>query len=94
MTGALPSMSPERRLWVNVIALALRDAFVSTDKSQLSEISRREAREWLLMGCKDFNEVCSLAGIDPGRLMDLSRRAARDRHVAAQIVRDLRCLEL
>lgn len=77
-----------------MIALALRDAFVSTDKSRLSEISRREAREWLLMGGKDFDEVCSLAGIDPGHLRDLSRRAARDRHVAAQIARDLRCLEL
>lgn len=82
-------ITPERRLWLSVIARCWADAFEASDwflRASETALKRRdfdpdatrgEARRWLIL---DFGEwksdretVCDLAGVDP----DLVRNAAR-----------------
>ena len=82
-----PAVSPERGLWLAVIATAWFDAFQAseawlrnTDRTADPQVIRGESRRWLTMGgdcgyARDREEVCHLAGVDP----DVIRHAARKR---------------
>lgn len=55
-----------RRIWQNVVLQAIRDATTQPIKDRKdSIIAHREARIWLDGQTAEFNEVCTLAGIDP-----------------------------
>lgn len=60
-------MTPERRLWQDVVLRALMDATHPAGDEGNSEDARgrRSARQWLREGGKDFRTVCNLAGLDP-----------------------------
>lgn len=59
MTG-----SPRRLLWVKVMLLAINDA-AYTGSDTRKRMERDFAQRWFLHGGSDFNEVCSLAGLEP-----------------------------
>lgn len=59
-------MSPEQRLWQEVVFKTIIDAMSNQDSPCDDEwISRKQAREWMKGDTRDFFEVCTLAGIDP-----------------------------
>jgi hypothetical protein len=56
----------ERRLWQSVVLQAIRDALLTRTKlSGSEEVDKHQAANWLRGGSKDFNEVCSMAGLEP-----------------------------
>lgn len=88
--GPLPPIAQEdldpmacRRLWVAVLVLAVRDASAAPrDTSGLARLGRYRARERngridqacaSLLG-RDGEVLCSLAGVDHGRLCDEMRK--------------------
>ncbi len=48
---------------------------------------RVEAREWLLGNSKDFQLVCSLAGMDPDSVLDRMQRMARNHWIVDELTR-------
>lgn len=83
---AEPAVSPERGLWLSVIATAWNDAFIASDawlrnsdrrRACEPELIRNESRRWLTLDFGDWKQdrehVCSLAGVDA----DVIRQAAR-----------------
>lgn len=55
-----------RQMWQRVILQAVRDALsVGGVKSGQVRLQRREARDWMDGGTKDFDHVCTLAGFSP-----------------------------
>jgi hypothetical protein len=83
-------ISPERALWLSVIARVWLDAFESSDyflrASQTAEerrnfdpaISRGDARRWLTLKFDPWREdretVCDLADLDPDTIRNAARR--------------------
>lgn len=63
MPGACTSM------WSQVLMLTVSDATIGVAKGSASLPQRRreiaEARDYLTIPNRDFNEVCHLAGLDP-----------------------------
>ncbi len=48
---------------------------------------RVEAREWLLGNSKDFQFVCTLAGMDPDSVLDRMQRMARNHWIVDELTR-------
>ena len=71
--------SPERALWCEVLVRALRDAagHFETSRSTYATLDRRRAHEWITRDSRDFQIVCTLAGLDPV--------AVRDAYLAGRI---------
>ncbi len=66
----------ERRLWMAVLTLAIQDWRYGTLRK------KREAERFLFKEGRDFNQVCSAAGLDPShfraRLLKIGRRLDTD----------------
>ncbi len=76
----LSAIDGRENLWREVLFLAIRDAVMGVrigarDRCDRARLTH-EARNYILHYNRDFNEVCSLAGLDP--------EAVRE-HVAKQI---------
>jgi hypothetical protein len=71
IAGSLNGAS-ERQLWTAVIVQALRDAvrIQRYGERPRNDLHAKQAWDWVVHGGRDFVEVCSLAGIDPGRVKD------------------------
>ena len=81
-----------RRLWVSVLALALKDCFQPLrGPLHVASDERVDARRWI--GSRDFRAVCELVGVDPERLQekvgDFIRREASGEMTAQQIMAEL-----
>lgn len=75
---------PENLLWQSVIFQAAVDATADPDcKNDTERHARRDARDWLGGGGRDFREVCSLAGFDP----DFIRKAFMDGRIDREILK-------
>jgi hypothetical protein len=62
---------PERDLWVKVLRIQLLDALRPVIGTKCSvrkgkSLIKRRAISWLMSGGADYEEVCTLAGFDPG----------------------------
>lgn len=56
-------------LWAAVIQQAINDATLPLPASRGAErLARQRAREWLTKPNRDFDEVCTLAGLEPSRV--------------------------
>jgi len=69
------ALSPEQRMWVNIIRQAFIDAS-STSRKACAKRLRAEAYEWLTSGSDDFRSVLYYAGFD-GDNVDLEKIAKR-----------------
>lgn len=66
----------EKRLWGTVLLLAINDStYQGNDPSLRRE--KEYANRWFRAGGRDFNEVCSNAGLDPV--------ATREAYIAGRI---------
>lgn len=77
----LSAIDARENLWREVIAVAIRDALfgVSTGDSIETRIRQTyEARAYITVKNRDFEEVCYLAGLDPTAVREhLSRQIAK-----------------
>lgn len=57
---------PERALFSAVIVRAIMDArgANSSEHASAAKVNQRQAIEWLSRGGRDFETICSLAGVD------------------------------
>ena len=62
-------VTPERRVWLDVIDRALTDAHY-TGKRVPDQVEARRTDIWFRTMSDDFQTVCALAGIDPHFLRD------------------------
>lgn len=74
--------SEEQRLWTEVLILAIDDALHGPPKGNTASASYRfeiiRAREYVTIPNRDFDHVCSLAGLDPEAVRDrLLRQIAK-----------------
>jgi hypothetical protein len=58
-------VNPERTLWLAVLSQALSDAY---RKNPLKKINHE--RNYILKKSKGFLEVCSMAGVNPDKVID------------------------
>lgn len=67
-----------QRLWQEVLYTAIEDALIGSNDSGTSEQAKRSAtyraRSYLTKPNADFNQVCSLAGLDPNAVRDAMRK--------------------
>jgi hypothetical protein len=52
------------KLWEAVVQQAIRDATL-TGTTNTSKRAKHDARQWLTIPNRDFDEVCALAGLEP-----------------------------
>ena len=79
----------EHQLWTAVIVQGLTDAcekFLWPSRSNAKH--SREAKEWL--GSKDFNIICSYAGLQPHEVKEIYKRSKK--HTYYLTVEDIRYL--
>jgi len=57
--------SPERDLWVAVLARMLLDTAIPDSAQGPAALDRDAARHWLRAGGPNFRRVCWMAGLDP-----------------------------
>jgi hypothetical protein len=63
-----------QHLWHSVLLQALDDATRFTDQSRASvRMDGMRAREWLTEPSEDFDEVCTLAGLEPSRVREYAK---------------------
>lgn len=85
-------MTPEKRLWQQVVLQAVLDATHANDGENSPEQFRatRDARRWIEGNGRDYQRVCSLAGIDHEMIRDafmagrINRKALRKTYEAAE----------
>ena len=79
-TDEIASPEDMRALWTAVIKQAIGDA-QGNNLSNLTPATRRrtiaEARDWLTVPNRDFDEVCHLAGLDPDAVRERARLALK-----------------
>ena len=70
-------MHSEKRLWREVIKLAIADAL-----NERLPRTRREAWNWIFTNDPDFEFICDLAGVAPGNVKRefLKKRIYRQKH--------------
>ena len=70
-------LSGEKRLWREVIKLAIADAL-----SERLPRTRRDAWNWIFANDPDFEFICDLAGVSPEnvRRVFLKKRIRRQKH--------------
>ena len=104
MAKAKP-ITPERALWLAVVARVWGDAFEASDwfrrlggRSINPEVTRGNARRWLTLDfgdwAKDRETVCSLADIDPDTLRNAARRKLAELKAAEAEQRTVKVVEL
>ena len=59
----------DKQLWAAVLSLAIEDA-QSVGTSRQAQANRADAVRWFCEGGKDFQLVCTLAGVDPEAVRD------------------------
>lgn len=57
-------VEPERALWLAALAQAFSDALYG-ENTKVDVLARRQARTWLAGAGKDFQQVCTFAGLEP-----------------------------
>ena len=81
-------MTPEHRLWQQVVLQAFRDATNDFNESGVSDsaVAKRQSIAWIEGGGAEFQKVCALAGFDPDFLREafLSGRVDSDALRGAQ----------
>ena len=65
---------PEQKMWISVLAVAMNDAFHSSDWT-----TSLEAISWIKHDSADFKRVCSMAGRSPQYVRDRILEALLDR---------------
>ena len=65
-------VTPERMLWQAVVHKAFLDALCPKENQNSADQVKatREAIVWIERGGKDFQQVCSMAGMDPDFLRE------------------------
>jgi hypothetical protein len=79
---------PEDALWRHVITQAIQDAArkLSANGSGAERAAIVQARQWFSLQCKDFHDVCSMAGLEAANVhafaMAQIRKTIDDAHEA------------
>jgi hypothetical protein len=58
--------SPQTKLWLQVLQLAVIDAFAAPGKNGVTVREAVEAQRWLTRGGDDLALVCEAVNLDPG----------------------------
>ena len=73
---------PEQKMWISVLAVAMNDAFHSSDWT-----TSLEAISWIKHDSADFKRVCSMAGRSPAYVREriLQVLLEREKHIVNRI---------
>jgi hypothetical protein len=71
-------------LWCAVILQAIKDATTKATSYPKIELSRHEARTWLLGQSRDFIAVCNYAGVEPEKVRALAVKMINDADIPGE----------
>ncbi len=83
-----------QELWQSVLQMAVDDALVGNNEAGTGRETRikatHRAREYLTQPNSDFNEVCTLAGLDPEAVRDAMRKRLAEAPSVDDVFNDTR----
>lgn len=73
-------LSPEEKLWRCVILNAFEDTFV-THSDRKNSLKKLEAHNWIISMCRDFENVCFCAELDPQLVKEAYIKALKGKNI-------------